>query len=405
MKTAKPSSPALKKALAKAPPKLVDELASRVISEGICGKRELQILALPLAISSENTAARHAARSVLARSGFESTSALFQELVEEGKLGLDALPIFVDMAVQLKSMEKPGHVDPKAIIATLSIQAKSDFITSASDSEAGLALIGRSAIRMSLQFTDQGEKEFSKEVLTAIGLETIPRLFQEMVQSRELELESLWPFLRIVLDIKSEESIMPIAQPPEAKAPPELPVQKAEHSETQAGPSSAEAAAPIEDAPKKPPAPHKAARPKKPKSKKEAKQKVAETKKPPLDAGMEPAELRNADLKLFKIDKRAMYRLICLECFRLCTAKPLIGKSYAPIKTLQGNLQRRLNGDPQLKRMFDQCWKRMVAKGAILLAKSNTVASLTSQARTIADRDIREALEWALENHRKLTTG
>lgn len=407
METSKPGSPALKRILAKAPTKLVDELASRVIFEGICGKRELQRMAIPLAIAAEDSDRRRVARSLLARSGVESTSALFQELVEEGRLGLDALPVFVDVIVQIKSMGTPGIVNLRAILETLSTEAKADLIASAFDSETGLAMIGRKAIMTSMQYRDEEEKDCSKGILAAIGLDTVPRIFQEMVQSRELELESLWPFLRIVLDIRAGESA---TRSPETETVPEQTAGEAEQPKPapeEAPPESP--AAPEEGTEKKPPTPKKTVckkrQTKKLRARKESKPKIAEADKLPIDENMSPAELRNADLKLYRIDEKAMYRLICLECFRLCTAKPLIGKSYAPITKLKGNLQKRLNGDPQMKKLFDQCWKLMVANKAIILAKSNTVASLTSSTGSVLDPEIKEAVEWALENHRELTTG
>jgi len=123
--------------------------------------------------------------------------------------------------------------------------------------------------------------------------------------------------------------------------------------------------------------------------------------KPPrlaVPKDIEPESLRKMDLKGRSMDSLTMYKLVCLECFRLGTAKPLIGQQYAPIASLRSNMDRRLQGDPELKRQFTKAWKAMANSGAIKIKKSNGIASLQPCAE-IDDGTVREAVRWAWEYH------
>jgi hypothetical protein len=63
----------------------------------------------------------------------------------------------------------------------------------------------------------------------------------------------------------------------------------------------------------------------------EAVTKAAVARKVAVSEALTAEELRKADLKGARVTKRIMYRLICVECFRLATSKAIIGNSYKPL--------------------------------------------------------------------------
>ncbi|MFH0884482.1 MAG: hypothetical protein V1861_02120, partial [Candidatus Micrarchaeota archaeon] len=113
-------------------------------------------------------------------------------------------------------------------------------------------------------------------------------------------------------------------------------------------------------------------------------------------------ELRKTNLKGVRVTKGIMYRLICVECFRLATSKAIIGNSYKPLAVVQSNLARKLNGDKELSGLFYRCWTDMVRSQAIDLRKCGTVASINPHPDAILNADIRAAVKWAFSEHRRV---
>lgn len=122
----------------------------------------------------------------------------------------------------------------------------------------------------------------------------------------------------------------------------------------------------------------------------------------PLPAGLNASGLRDAELRGAEISELQMYKLICVEVFRLATAKPLMGMAYAPIQAVKSNMSRRLNGDKDNVNLFEKCWQRMVSSGAINLRKSSETASLNPHTSDITDPEVKAAVAWALSEHRKV---
>jgi hypothetical protein len=127
--------------------------------------------------------------------------------------------------------------------------------------------------------------------------------------------------------------------------------------------------------------------------------------KPPLPGGLTAEELRAAKLSEWKVTEEQMFRLICVECFRLATAKPMIGQAYAPLVSLQGNLLRKLNGSRLHQLLFNKCWDKMVRAGAILTKKCGDVCSLNPHPIEVDDEPIRWAVKWAFKEHRRACNG
>lgn len=120
----------------------------------------------------------------------------------------------------------------------------------------------------------------------------------------------------------------------------------------------------------------------------------------------ELAELRKAGLHGRKLSRPDMYRLICVECFRLGTAKPLIKQGYGATTNLQSNLLKRLSGDTKLIRLFYGCWGKMAASDAILRKKAHEgVSSINPHTQEITDPLVRDAVKWALSEQRRVRNG
>ncbi len=120
---------------------------------------------------------------------------------------------------------------------------------------------------------------------------------------------------------------------------------------------------------------------------------------PPIPASSNAESLRQMDLRGRSMDDGTMCRLICLECFKLGTAKPIIGGQYAPISVLRSNLQWRLKGDLELNRQFARVWKAMDRAGAI--AHKRDAASLQPNA-DFTDPIVKDAVAWATRHHRQI---
>ncbi len=123
----------------------------------------------------------------------------------------------------------------------------------------------------------------------------------------------------------------------------------------------------------------------------------------PIPTDLSAEALRSFEIKDRLISKTQMYQLICLHCFRLGTAKPMLGEVYGPARSLQSNLLEKIKGDPEQKKLFERCWHRMATNNAILLKKNSTVASLNVHTQQIEDIGIRAVVEWAFVEHRKLS--
>lgn len=126
----------------------------------------------------------------------------------------------------------------------------------------------------------------------------------------------------------------------------------------------------------------------------------------PVEDDLAAEELRNVDLSVSSLTDAQFYRLICVECFRLATAKPLVGNFYAPMSSIQSNLMRKVKSIKELRLQFRKCWGRMVSSDAILVKKSGSkVASLNPHICDIGDEEIREQVEWAFAEHRRIHNG
>lgn len=119
--------------------------------------------------------------------------------------------------------------------------------------------------------------------------------------------------------------------------------------------------------------------------------------KSPIPASSNAESLRQMDLRGRSMDDGTMCRLICLECFKLGTAKPIIGGQYAPISVLRSNLKWRLKGDLELNLQFARVWGAMDRAGAI--AHKRDAASLQPNA-DFTDPIVKDAVAWAIRHHR-----
>ena len=123
------------------------------------------------------------------------------------------------------------------------------------------------------------------------------------------------------------------------------------------------------------------------------------SEKPGLPRRASAEEMRKAPLRELSLDERAMYRLICADCFRVGAGSPYVGGCRATLEKLQSNLVRRLSG-PQ-HRLLRKCWDRMVAEGAIVYNSSGTAASLDPTAG-VSDRELGQALAWASAQQKRI---
>jgi hypothetical protein len=115
-------------------------------------------------------------------------------------------------------------------------------------------------------------------------------------------------------------------------------------------------------------------------------------------------QLRAFDLVGMQISEYQMYQLICLHCFRMGTAKSMIGEVYAPVDSLKSNLLEAISGDREQTRLFYRCWDRMTVRGAIRLKKNGTVASLNPHTQEITDAHMLHVVQWVFSEHRRLTS-
>ena len=93
-------------------------------------------------------------------------------------------------------------------------------------------------------------------------------------------------------------------------------------------------------------------------------------------------------------DEQAMYKRICSECFRMSNGNPYVGSRRATIEQLRSAISKRLKGKEH--KLFDKCWSRMAAEGAIIYNSNSTAASLDPFAEGVRDPQVREALRWAI---------
>ncbi len=113
---------------------------------------------------------------------------------------------------------------------------------------------------------------------------------------------------------------------------------------------------------------------------------------------MDAEELRKLDPA--HLDERAMYRLICAECFRMGSGSPYVGSRRGTVPKLQSNMNRKLGG-PQHK-LFKKCWERMVSEGAIAYNTNSSAASVEPLA-AVRTPEIRDALGWAIRQQMKVS--
>jgi len=126
----------------------------------------------------------------------------------------------------------------------------------------------------------------------------------------------------------------------------------------------------------------------------------------PLPAGMSSEEMRKVGIHGRKLSRPNMYRLICIECFRLGTNKPLIKQGYCDTNLVQSNMRKRLYGDTNLTRLFNRCWGKMASSNAILGKKAHEgVSSINPHIEEITDPLVRDAVEWALSEQRRVQNG
>jgi hypothetical protein len=124
--------------------------------------------------------------------------------------------------------------------------------------------------------------------------------------------------------------------------------------------------------------------------------------KPRLPDDLDASGLRALRLHGMRITELQMYRLICIECFRLASAKPMINEGYGPIQQLMHNMTNKLKGDRELHMLFEHCWDNMVRAGAINVLKGGDTASINPHTQEITDQEIREAVDWALSERRRV---
>ncbi|MEW6721642.1 MAG: hypothetical protein AB1324_00100 [Candidatus Micrarchaeota archaeon] len=89
-----------------------------------------------------------------------------------------------------------------------------------------------------------------------------------------------------------------------------------------------------------------------------------------------------------------MFRRICSECFRMSGGNPFVGGRRATVEQLRSAITKRLKGREH--KLFDKCWSRMAAEGAIVFNSNSTAASLNPFAEGVRDGRIKEALRWAI---------
>ncbi len=115
---------------------------------------------------------------------------------------------------------------------------------------------------------------------------------------------------------------------------------------------------------------------------------------------------RNAELRNKRMSERVMYKAICVFCFRATGQKALIGDKGTARSLVRVNMTRLITNDKPLGELFSECWKKMEQAGAIRekKKKGEHVVSLTNSVSDITNQEIREVVEWALKENRRLST-
>lgn len=112
---------------------------------------------------------------------------------------------------------------------------------------------------------------------------------------------------------------------------------------------------------------------------------------------------RKVELQGRRLSRPDMYRLICVERFRLGTSKQ---QGYSGTINLQSNMRKRLSGDARLIRLFLGCRGKMAASNAILSKKAHEgVSSMNPHLQEMTDPLVRDAVEWALSEQRRIKNG
>lgn len=112
-------------------------------------------------------------------------------------------------------------------------------------------------------------------------------------------------------------------------------------------------------------------------------------------SSLSPDQLRRTDVRGLVIGEKSMYMLICACCFKVGTPFPVLAGKKATVQELQAPVQRKLIGlDGGINRLFQKCWAKMSAEGAIGFNTNKSAASLNLTAR-VRDYEVGEALRWA----------
>ena len=98
-------------------------------------------------------------------------------------------------------------------------------------------------------------------------------------------------------------------------------------------------------------------------------------------------------------ERERTYMMICIECFRLGTAKPFIRDNWGYVPKLRKGMERIASCD---KALFDKCWESMIQSGVITLHDKKTKASLEPDVSKLESGPLKNAMLRALEEQRKV---